>query len=133
MTREIKFRGYLKGDEGFGIMSYGVMPTDTTFKVWMADLYGNNILDGDFNIGEDIEIMQYTGLSDRNGKEIYEGDVVEWNRELFEVIWDGFMFNAKDFYDSSSDYPTIAFSECVFEVVGNIHENPELIGGADNE
>ena len=93
-----------------------------------------------FDNGEDRQkdfiIMQYTGLNDKNGKEIYEGDIL-LNRDWVPrggamvnttvVSWStknaGFLPFAFDMYD----YPN-AFREIEeLEVIGNIYENPELL------
>ena len=84
-------------------------------------------------------VMQSTGLKDKNDKEIYEGDVVkfpEFNGDIYitPVVWDkscacfGLSFSGK--YPISFDYLEEFYTELKdIEVVGNIYENPELLGG----
>jgi len=73
---------------------------------------------------EDWELMQFTGLIDKNGKEIYEGDIVKGNRVGIIIYSDehaGFytFFKRRDLIDN-------IFPEYL-EVIGNIYENPELL------
>ena len=81
-------------------------------------------------------IMQYTGLKDKNGKEVYEGDVLKYNEEDC-FFYSHVYFEAGAFYDSgiypSDDYG-LSLSEESYkgklkdgEVIGNIYENPELL------
>lgn len=75
-----------------------------------------------------IKLMQYTGLKDKNGKEIYEGDVVtEWKgktEHITDVIeWTGDMLTPSY---SSQGMKTLMDIGNEFEVIGNIYENPEL-------
>lgn len=87
-------------------------------------------------------LMQYTGLKDKNGKEIYEGDVArQWIEDLIEPSG-GFYWLAKiEFYhgawtakqigfdyEKADEFPVFLHDECsLFEVIGNIYENPELL------
>ncbi|EJP74655.1 YopX family protein [Campylobacter sp. FOBRC14] len=89
-----------------------------------------------------FEVMQYTGLKDRNGKEIYEGDILEFRANPFDRKRDLFQVVFKDggFRDEWNNYigqylpPDIRNKQGgrvrlneACEVVGNIYENPELL------
>ena len=74
-------------------------------------------------------IEQYTGEKDKNGKEIYEGDILE------STMYDGGKINDQVRFEDGCFAAGLAVSTCwEFEdtllVIGNIHENPELLDGA---
>ena len=82
-----------------------------------------------------FELMQYTGLKDKNGNEIYDGDLLEvvyyWGEEDYaEVCWntkraEWRLKRKGEYYESLGS----CFSDgcCVWEVIGNIFETPELL------
>lgn len=77
-------------------------------------------------------IMQSTGLTDKNGKEIFEGDVLQWKQKGVlrggYVEWHEYKFHVLGFYDPKQDIPEDAFSENYpLEVIGNIYENQDLL------
>jgi len=75
----------------------------------------------------DYLIMQYTGLKDKNGKDIYEGDILNHNYENYKgKVWfsDGCFFTGCEGFGSQ----TINELDTEWvEVIGNIYENPGLI------
>ena len=77
------------------------------------------------------EIMQFTGLTDKNGKEIYEGDILEhWDNRYIVPNFTPLdrMYkaeNIKEHQEGSDDW--ISMSNVDWEVIGNIYENPDLI------
>lgn len=78
-------------------------------------------------IGKDAELMQYTGLKDCHGKDIYEGDIVyfkDWHAK--EVIWEGGEGLA-GFRLKYTDLFLMGYDSKNFEVIGNIYSNPELL------
>jgi len=112
--REIKFRAWdNKAKEwikGFAIAEGGQL---------LIDQIGTSIT---FRTG--FSLMQYTGLKDKNGKEIWEGDVVkDMFGEIFEVQWHkysaGFTVIKKNLWNRDLREDD--------EVIGNIYENPELL------
>ena len=87
-----------------------------------------------------IELMQYTGLKDKNGKEIYEGDIIEIRGQNYkyiaEIIWDDEKagYDLKEINTSIPDYllnmPELFVDRISqIKVIGNIYENPELLEG----
>ena len=130
--REIKFRAWDKVGE---VMVY-------QDRITIAE-NGNWILmskpGSDFE-GRGIPLMQYTGLRDKNGKEIYEGDIIEWS--VYEDAQD----TASGEEEKSRWKDSVYFSNGCFalekrkellfnflaphkelEIIGNIYENPELL------
>lgn len=75
-----------------------------------------------------VELLQYTGLKDKNGVEIYEGDIVRYFRNELAVIV---------YRDGGVDIRSLSWGDCEplqrrlgeIEVIGNRYENPELMEG----
>lgn len=70
-----------------------------------------------------IKVMQYTGLKDKNGVEIYEGDLIDFGGGPFKVIFEKGCFYSWTPYDSEF----LHLINHLSEVIGNIYENPELL------
>ena len=85
---------------------------------------------------EDMILMQYTGLKDKNGKEIYEGDIVHIpddyeeygfaSGENYSIDFKDGRFRLKPKYKPNATGYDLEFTE-ELEVIGNIYENPELL------
>lgn len=86
---------------------------------------GEVVLVGPLN--KDIIILQqYTGLKDRNGKEIYEGDIVNDGAKVYKKIGFNFGSFTLDLIDGRIDCSLFDCTPSIF-IVGNIYENPELL------
>lgn len=135
--KKIKFRAW---DKELNIMSYA---NDGLLVMFLGEdicvAYDSPAGDGVVNI---YELMQYTGIKDKNEKEIYEGDIVKFLDE--EVTYsdcrydyDEFIntgrviFNDKlmgwDITNRNMDLEEIWHYSEYIEVIGNIYENPELL------
>ena len=132
MSREIKYRAWLKEEEKM----VNVETMDFTDKS-MQYLEKNEIIDAYLlrrMIFDDVELMQYTGIKDKNGVEIYEGDIVLIRIDKTNILHKTVVkFKHGTFIADiigDNDYIYLfhfGFNKDDFEVVGNIYENPELL------
>lgn len=128
--REMKFKAY---DKEYGLsdpFTFGWVITFKTKTVFKS------------HVSEGMQVMQYTGLHDKNGKEIYEGDVIRCqtnNKFKYphkgQVIYlkhiAGFGITTEPIISESTGKEEEAFTYFNynenFEVIGNIYENPDLL------
>jgi len=113
--REIKFRAWHKENKSFiGFWGYGCY------------MYENGqIYSGNMNITNRIELLQFTGLKDKNNIEIFEGDLVKFGDKIFQIKWSRLLvgFVGK----INNEHELFACYQDLYEVIGNIYENPELL------
>jgi len=77
----------------------------------------------EYKNADEVELMQFTGLHDKNGKEIYEGDICRYDNDFrFEVV-----FRKGSFCAPTSKNAFVIFDETQSEIIGNIYESPELL------
>ena len=121
--REIKFRAWSKSKNKFWNPDF----IDCDGQCWDTNHVHETLPTDDYIL------MQFTGLKDKNRKEIYEGDIVkqypgfgcEWSDRIgivkyeYASFWLEIIKNRMGFILDNHD--------CQFEIIGNIYENPELI------
>lgn len=162
--RTIKFRGFNKKR---GIWLYGNYILNRGAHFIAPQEFADGKTWEDYEVEEE-SIGQFTGLTDKNGKEIYEGDIVKWlevksattsvmepPEDYIEECMDVVVFGAGAFTVEEANYPDMAFlckdyhynetdlftwvcnlddfpgvttdDMCICEVIGNIHDDPDLI------
>lgn len=128
--REIKFRAWVKDRKAiFEVVLINYVTKKVTY---LLERVGHllSIRDEKFN---DVELMQYTGLEEKNGKGIYEGDIVKLRANhgigvvKYYDEWGAFVVE----YIKPKKLAVLGMNYCKedIEVIGNIYENTELLGG----
>lgn len=146
------------------------MSREIKFRIWADNKFYNKCLVGNTNNTNDEKwtcpmvwlekskkwvhcdngiICQYTGLHDKNGKEIYEGDIIEFSYDVFTGNFDTkvgrgtiefidgafyikpFEIEGKKIKDIDNEEWFLIYTVNIdtLEVIGNVHENLELLGG----
>ena len=126
--REILFRGKRK-DNGKWAYGYLYIRNDGQYEISFYSKYFDSERFTYDIIPETVG--QYIGLTDKNGKRIFEGDIVErlWlgEKHIYRIYYDS---DISSFIGADIDcqgFTTFNYDSCEFEVIGNIHDNPELL------
>lgn len=134
MNREIIFRGKCSGVWRYGsYVRFDKSPIHDCYNAKYRDFIVVNGVYGEnhYPITKLSSIGQYTGLKDKNGKEIFEGDIVTIGNNLKAVvIWFNGSFRFQDELSSKATYFDdigAIMRDYDVQAIGNIHDNPELM------
>ena len=127
MNREIKFRGK-RIDTGEWVYGLLMANFDNKYSIQVRCDFD----DIKYFISHKVipeTIGEFTGLKDKNGKEIYEDDIVEWEDTIDYEMYGGDNIQIKEGvrFEGGCFYPICMMSEEEYEIIDNICENPELI------
>lgn len=122
--REIKFRAWFKDT--------GEMKEVAMNNVYKGNTSYLHLSPMPFSDYRAVDLMQYTGLKDKNGVEVYEGDIIRYNdslngpRSKMTVKFEGGSYTL-DAYREGWCYELGSCLVEYVEIIGNIYENPELL------
>ena len=129
MSREIKFRAWLKEEKKI-VNVETIDFTDKSIQYLEKSEIINAYLLRRVSF-DDVELMQYTGLNDKNDKEIYEGDILFFRDEntKYVVVWQdaAFIIKSIEIRKYSEEMCWLDDTEICCEIVGNIYENKNLL------
>ena len=122
--REIKFRYTFQKDGAWHHMEFN-------FTKHMEWTVSESLKRAGVEIS-DVKKRQFTGITDNSGEEIFEGDVVHYFQEsgipkTGAVRWDNNNCIWRCFWSETEGYSLTNFKSNILQVIGNVHENPDLI------
>lgn len=134
MSREIKFRAWDKENEEI-VRVDGICLNRNVFDT-KNYIYGSqpHFIDehNDLHLTEECVLMQYIGLKDKNGVDIYEGDIIKYGKNIFLIVYSeniaSFTVDFKRTDKKVNCYPNVNKGTMLSaEVIGNIYTNKELL------
>ena len=158
--REILFRG--KRVDNNKWVEGGICDYDSGVSIFVVNHYDGSFYEPPYTDLDEIEVVpetvgQYTGLTDKNGNKVFEGDILKYTRKnwheplsskngtdlitFLEIYYDNTCVAFKyKHYDENRKLFGVGFlsledsraEETIIEVIGNIHDNPELLGEKEN-
>lgn len=137
MNREIKYRAWLKEKKKMvNVFLMSLTEKWIGYQIFYKEEKKKKI---EFSDSENFELMQYTGLKDKNGKEIYEGDVIKLiyfrdgrRRETGKVVFLNHQASFGIIDRDGNEYPLYRNTAEQIEIIGNIYENFELTEKGNN-
>ncbi len=130
MNRKLKFRAWIDETcKGFNADQSCYNENDEFVP---SMIYGDKLAFEEYmpinDLLAEIPLMQYIGLKDKNGIEIYEGDIVRAISDYYELNFIGeVVFKDCSFAVKGNVFTGYALMDYEVEILGNIHENPELL------
>jgi uncharacterized phage protein (TIGR01671 family) len=127
---ELKFMAFDKKHEAMGSIAEICWNPDFTIKTVrvILPIFQDTIMadvEEFFVDGNDVELFQFTGLHDKNGKEIYNGHIIKWvyHNQTAEVFWNYDRWGMRNKFFYGAFYKGI---ENKIEIIGHIMDNPPL-------
>ena len=127
--REIKFKYVVKSsEEAYVSRPFSLKEIEKTNNMLsdISDDFPKDKFQELYLHGRVVTKLQYTGLKDKNGVEIYEGDIAQSPHSKFKIVFTDGMFTPSTL-DGYATLHTLSDINKYFEVIGNIYENKELI------
>lgn len=132
----LRFRTWVKTEKRMVFSDYILSIDYENKEIVTQQVYFVNGLPDDRDIYcydfDEIELMQSTGLKDKNGQEIFEGDILDYRGRKALVRWHGsyasFIYRFVDeLQNRNTEWQPLYLAYMKCEIIGNIYENPELL------
>ena len=123
--KELKIKAWLKKEKKM----VSIIGIDFNYE-YIRYTEDDNLFNSDYKVAEfkDIELLQFTGLKDNGGQELYEADVIKFNDGIDDIYglisYDDEDGTYRVSYENITEH--LSDREGDFEIVGNIFENPQL-------